>query len=144
MPSRDDIDPLDIGWALSRIFLVDYDPTTGLVYRLAGGEVAGVFGRGNLKGLRPHDFLPPDRADAIEAAFLRVLEGPAVMVMRGMVYLRASRLPMGERVFLPLADRDSDRANGVLGMTVIYADPPGSPAEVMHAEPNYIPVSSIP
>jgi len=144
MPSRDDIDPLDIGWALSRIFLVDYDPATGLVYRLAGGDVAGVFGHGNLKGLQPRDFLPPDRAGTIEAAMLRVVEEPAVMVMRGMVYLRADRLPMGERDFLPLADRNSDSANGVLCMKVVHAEPPGTPSEVKHAEPNFIPVASIP
>lgn len=144
MPSRDDIDPLEIGWALSRIFLVDYTPASGFVYRLAGSEVAGVFGHGNLKGLQPSDFLPSDRAAVIEAALLRVVEEPALMVMRGMVYLRADRLPMGERIFLPLADRNSDRANGVLGMTIVHAEPPGTPTQVMHAEPNFIPVSSIP
>ena len=53
MPTRGDIDPLDIGWALSRIFLVDYIPAEGLVYRLAGADIASVFGRGNLKGLQP-------------------------------------------------------------------------------------------
>jgi hypothetical protein len=144
MPSRIDIDPLDIGWALSRIFLVDYDPDKGLVYRLAGGDVAGMFGHGNLKGLRPRDFLPPDRAGVIEAAFLRVIEEPAVMVMRGMIYLRAGRLPIGERVFLPLADHEGGGANGILGMTVVQIERPGTPSEVAHAEPNFIPVSAIP
>jgi hypothetical protein len=144
MPSRGDIDPLDIGWALSRIFLVDYTAAEGLVYRLAGADIASVFGRGNLKGLQPRDFLPPDRADAIEAAFMRVIEEPAVMVMRGMVYLRADRLPMGERIFLPLANRDKDAANGVLGMTVVHSETTGVPTVAAHAMPNFIPVDDIP
>lgn len=144
MPSRGDIDPLDIGWALNRVFLVDYIPAKGLVYRLAGADIASVFGRGNLKGLQPRDFLPPDRADVIEAAFMRVLEEPAVMVMRGMVYLRADRLPMGERIFMPLADRDGDTATGVLGMTVVHSEAVGEPTGRAHAEPNFIPVDCIP
>ena len=143
MPSRGDIDPLEIGWALSRIFLVDYDPEKGLVYRLAGANVAGMFGHGNLKGLRPRDFLPPDRAGIIEAAFMRVLEEPAIMVMRGMIYLRVDRLPMGERIFLPLADSETGAANGILGMTVIHAEPMGCPREVIHAEPKFFSVRQV-
>lgn len=143
MPSRGDIDPLEIGWALPYIFLVDYDPTRGITYRLAGGHVAGIFGHGNLKGLQPRDFLPPDRADVIEAAFRRVIEEPAVMVMRGMVYLRVDRLPMGERIFLPLADAESGAGNGALGMTVVRDERFGNPAEVTEAEPVFVPVTSI-
>lgn len=48
MPAKGDIDPLDIGWALSRIYLMDYRPGEGFTYRLAGNEVSSVFGHSNL------------------------------------------------------------------------------------------------
>jgi hypothetical protein len=66
------------------------------------------------------------------------------MVMRGMVYLRADRLPMGERIFLPLANRDRDAANGVLGMTVVHSEAVGGATGRAHAEPKFIPVDKIP
>jgi hypothetical protein len=144
MPARSDIDPLDIVWALSRIFLLDYDPAGGLVYRLAGGEIAGMFGRGNLKGLRPRDFLPPDRAATVEKIFMRVIEDRCVMHMRGLIYLRADRLPLGERLFLPLADGGADTVTGVLGMTVVHSEIADMPVAVLHADPQYLPVSDIP
>jgi len=144
MPARRDIDPLEIGWALSRIFLLDYDPDGGLVYRLAGDDIAGVFGHGNLKGLRLRDFLLPAQAETVERMFMRVIEDRCVMGMQGMVYLRAGRLPMGERLFLPLADGETDAVNGVLGMTVVESEPVGSPAGATLPSPKYIPVSDIP
>ncbi|MGF1593372.1 MAG: PAS domain-containing protein [Kiloniellaceae bacterium] len=144
MPTRTDIDPTKIDWALSRIFLLDYDPVGGLVYRLAGDEIAGLFGRGNLKGLRLGDILPSERVDTVEAIFLRVIEKRCIMGMRGMIYLRADRLPIGERLFLPLADGNSGAVNGVLGMTVVHSEILCVPAEVIHAEPRYIPVADIP
>jgi hypothetical protein len=144
MPARRDIDPLEIGWALSRIFLLDYDPDRGLVYRLAGDNIAGVFGHGNLKGLRLRDFLPPGQAETIEPMFMRVIEDRCVMGMKGMVYLRAGRLPLGERLFLPLADGETGVVNGVLGMTVVQSEPADSPAGAALASPKYIPVSEIP
>src|SRR3546814_15597530 len=33
MPSRKDIDPTEIPWALGRVFLVDYSPQEGVRYR---------------------------------------------------------------------------------------------------------------
>jgi len=144
MPARSDIDPLEIGWALSRIFIVDYDPAKGLIYRLAGGEVAGVFGRGNLKGLGPRDFLPPDRAAPVERMFMRVIEDCCAMWMRGLIYLRADRLPLGERLFLPLSNGESERATSVLGMTVIDSLGFGFADDFREADPNYFRVTTIP
>jgi len=144
MPSRRDIDPLEIAWALSRIFIVDYDPARGPVYRLAGDDIAGVFGHGNLKGLRPRDFLPPDRAKIVEGLFMRVIEDCCAVWMRGLVYLRADRLPLGERLFLPLADGATGRADGVLGMTVVHSFSAGIPGDLSQAEPRYFRAATIP
>src|SRR3546814_18771531 len=60
MPSRKDIDPTEIPWALGRVFLVDYSPQDGFRYRLAGAALASAFGRANMAGLRVRDLLTPD------------------------------------------------------------------------------------
>jgi hypothetical protein len=144
MPAKRDLDPLDIGWALSRIFLVDYAPADGFVYRLAGSEIAGVFGRGNLKGLRPRDFLPPARAAIVEALFRRAVEERCVLWMRGMIYLRADRTPLGERLILPLCDGGhEDPVTGVLGMTVVERDAPAGLAAVEEAAEIFVPVDGL-
>ncbi len=143
MPSKEDIDPLDIGWALSRIYLLDYKPGEGFTYRLAGDAVAGVFGRANLKGLRPRDFLPPERAAPVEELFRRVVEDRSIMWMKGLIYLPADRTPTGERLFLPLGDKTGDRVTGVLGMTVVHAVAPLEPVGMEYAKDYYIPVDGL-
>ena len=70
MPSKDDIDPVEIAWALNRIFLMDYSPDDGFRYRLAGGEIAKVFGHANLKGLALRDILPPEAAERVETRWI--------------------------------------------------------------------------
>lgn len=144
MPAKSDIDPLDIGWALSRIYLVDIDPQQGFVYRLAGNDIAGVFGRTNLKGLRPRDFLPPERARLVERLFQRVVDERCIMWMKGMIYLRADRTPIGERLFLPLGDAIGERATGVFGMTVIHSADIGSGDAEDFANETFISVDDLP
>ncbi len=118
MPARQDIDPLEIGWALSRIFLMDYTPEQGFVYRLAGAEISKVFERSNLKGLTLRDVVKPGRWPLIEGAWRKVVEGPSVVCMTGMVYYGVDRTSAGERLLLPLADEADGPVTGVLGMTV--------------------------
>ncbi len=144
LPAVGDIDPLDIAWALSRIYLVDYSPEEGFVYRLAGNDVAGVFGRANLKGLRPRDFLPPERAKPVEQRFRRVVDDRCLMWMKGMIYLRANRTPMGERLFLPLGDAAGATVVGVLGMTVIQSADAGNGADMDTASERFIPIDDLP
>ncbi|MEO3430386.1 PAS domain-containing protein [Pelagibius sp. CAU 1746] len=144
MPSKNDIDPLDIGWALSRIYLLDYTPAAGFVYCLAGVEVAGVFGRANLKGLKPRDFLPPDRAVMVEGLFRRVVEERCVMWMKGLIYLRADRVPTGERLFLPLGDDAGNEVTGILGMTVVHSVAPEGPIGMSYPKDHFVPVDDLP
>lgn len=143
LPAAGDIDPLDIGWALSRIYLVDYSPEQGFVYRLAGNDIAGVFGRTNLKGLRPRDFLPPERAGAVEQRFQRIVDERCIMWMKGMIYLPADRVPLGERLFLPLSDAAGESVVGVLGMTVIQSAGAKTGAEADHASERFIPIDDL-
>ena len=143
MPAMPDIDPLDIPWALSRIYLVDCTAEGDCVYRLAGNDIASVFGRANLKGLRPRDFLPAERAAPVEQLFRKVVDEGCIMWMQGLIYLRADRTPLGERLFLPLSDTGGDRATGVLGMTVVHSATygPGDPLNL--ARDIYLPVSDL-
>ncbi len=144
MPSKNDIDPIDIGWALSRIFLLDYSPEDGFRYRLAGDEIARVFGRSNLKGLHLGDVLPAGRSDFVHQMWLPLIEGRCIMCMKGMVYLGADQTPIGERLVLPLADGESDEVTGLLGMTVCKWIAGDVPEEIKLARRETIPVAAIP
>ena len=118
MPAKADIDPVEIPWALNRIFLLDYDPEDGFRYRLAGEEIAKVFGHANLKGLRLDDILSAEGADKVEARWMPMVEGPCVLSMTGMVYFAAKSLAVGERLLMPLADEAGGPVTGAFGMTV--------------------------
>ena len=144
MPSRDDIDPTEIAWALSRLFLVDYSPEDGFRYRLAGAEIAGVFGRSNMKGLRLRDFLPPEQAHFVEERWLPLVRERCVVVMTGMVYLGAKRTPIGERLLLPLADEADGPVTGLLGMTVCEWVAGKVPREAKLSQVEYLPIADIP
>jgi hypothetical protein len=144
MPSKSDIDPLDIGWALSRIYLMDYRPEEGFTYRLAGTEVSSVFGHSNLKGMNLRDVVNPERRDLIETAWLRVVEERSIICMSGMVYYGVDRISVGERLLLPLADEAEGPITGVLGMTVAEWLAGEVPEKVKQAHVKAVPVSDIP
>ncbi len=144
MPSKGDIDPLDIGWALSRIYLMDYRPEEGFTYRLAGTEVASVFGHSNLKGMNLRDVVNPERRTLIETAWLRVVEERCIICMSGMVYYGVDRVSVGERLLLPLADEAAGPITGVLGMTIAEWVVGEVPEEMKLAQVKAIPVDTIP
>lgn len=144
LPSRADIDPTEIAWALSRILLVDYCPEDGFRYRLAGEEIAAAFGRRSMKGLAFGDFLPPERARYVEQRWQPLVHDRCVVVMSGMVYLAAERAPIGQRLLLPLADVAEGPVTAVLGMTVCEWVAGSVAREVQRAEVEYIPVADIP
>ncbi|WP_340119620.1 PAS domain-containing protein [Pelagibius sp. 7325] len=144
MPAKDDIDPIEIPWSLTRIFLMDYDPATGFRYRLAGSEISDVFGRGNLKGLTFADILPPQGAEVVAERWRPMIEQPAAISMKGLVYLAADRTPVGERVLLPLADSADGPVTGVLGMTVCEWVAGLAPGEVKQSPLKILPVAEIP
>jgi hypothetical protein len=143
MPAKCDVDPLDIGWALSRIYLMDYSPDRGFIYRLAGTEVSSVFGHSNLKGLSLRDVVSPERLPLVESAWMRVVEERSIVCMSGMVYYGVDRTSMGERLLLPLADEADGPVTGILGMTVARWVT-GEPSEEMRqAQITAIPVRDI-
>ena len=144
MPARRDIDPLELGWALSRIALLDYEPEVGFRYRLAGETIATVFGRANLKGLLFHEIMAPDAARLVESRWMPMVERQAIICMKGMIYLASDRTPVGERLMMPLTDNASGEVTGVLVMTVCEWLSGEAPQEVKSAQINYIPVAEIP
>ncbi|MEO3430387.1 PAS domain-containing protein [Pelagibius sp. CAU 1746] len=144
MPSKNDIDPLDIGWALSRVFLMDYRPAEGFTYRLAGTEVSSVFGHSNLKGLNLRDVVKPERLALIESAWTRVAEDQSVVCMSGMVYHGVDRTSIGERLLLPLADEAGGPVTGLLGMTVANWVTGEVTEEMRAIDVKAIPVEEIP
>lgn len=144
MPSRKDIDPTEIPWALSRIFLVDYSPEDGFRYRLAGAEIATAFGRGNMKGLKFTDFFSPERARYVEQRWMPIVSDRSLAVMTGMIYLAAERTPVGERLLLPLAEAADEPVTGVLGMAVCEWVTGTLPREVRLSQIEYLQVADIP
>ena len=144
LPAKSDIDPLEISWALSRIYLVDHSPEDGFVYCLAGNDIAGIFGRANLKGLRPRDFLPKERAEPVERLFQQVVDERCIMWMKGLIYFRADRTPIGERLVLPLGDAASETVTGVLGMTVIHSVAVGTIQPEDYASERFFPIDNLP
>jgi len=144
MPAMGDIDPIDIGWALSRIFLMDYEPEDGFRYRLAGGEVSKVYKRGNLKGLNLKDILQPERAEEVEQRWLPLVQEPSAICMRGPIYFASGRSALGERLLLPLAEQAEGPVTGVLGMTVCDQFAGEFPNELALARCRYLPVADIP
>ena len=117
MPARQDIDPLDIPWALSRMTLMDYDSESGFRYRLAGEEFSRTFGYTNLKGRTLRDILPRKSVKLVEERWKPLVEDQCVVCMKGMVFLAAERTPIGERLLMPLSDSEDGRVTGQLGVT---------------------------
>lgn len=144
MPSRKDIDPIEIPWALSRIFLVDYDLADGFHYRLAGAEVAAAFGRGNMKGLRFSDFFSPERVRSVEQRWMPLVTHRSIAVMTGMIYLAADRSCVGERLLMPLAETPDGPVTGILGMAECELIAGALPREVQLSQVEYLPVTEIP
>lgn len=116
MPARRDIDPLEIPWALPKIFLIDFELPDIFRYRLAGEEISDVFGR-NLKGCTLQDILSPEGCERVTERWMSLVETRSIIAMKGLVYLPADRIPLGERILLPLAEVADGPVTGLIGMT---------------------------
>jgi hypothetical protein len=149
VPSRADIDPIDIPWALPHFFLIDYDRDTGTYrYRIAGGDVETIFqsatGSHSMRGVALRDMLKPDAAALVEKRWQPLADRGDIVYMSGMVYLPAERIPKGERVLLPLSDRDDFQTTGLIGMTKCTWLPFSGTAPEVSLNVHYIPLGEIP
>ncbi len=113
LPAYTDIDPVDIPWALSRVYIVQALADGDFVYRLAGEEIAQRYGR-CLKGARIEDLFVGPAARAIRERWRQVVDGPAA-------YFSASEHPtkgdvlVGRRLILPLS-ADGRTADHLIGL----------------------------
>ena len=122
MPTRADIDPLDIVWALPSIYLVDYERASGTYrYRLAGSEIEAVYrhalGSRSMRGATLLDFLDSDKANLVERRWNGLVARGDIIYMRGLIYHAADRILTGERLLLPLAEHGESLPTGLLGIT---------------------------
>jgi hypothetical protein len=129
MPSRGDIDPLDIPWALPHLFLIDCIADAGrgadggrwrYRYRLAGEEIEGVlrrgtFGRHSLRGVWLDEFVGPQHIGAVMARWRPLPEDGCIVYMQGMVYRTAECFARGGRLMLPLAEQPGGPVTGLIG-----------------------------
>jgi len=123
MPSRTDIDPVEIPWALSRIFIADYQAETGdYRYRVAGEEIEEVFrrftGSISMRGITLRQAIPAASVDLVHRRWSPVVTQGHIVYTRGLVYLAAERVPVGARILLPLSERQDSTVTGLIGFTV--------------------------
>jgi len=128
MPARTDIDPIDIPWALSRLFLVDCltDAGTGADggrwryrYRLAGEEIEtvfrGILGRHSVRHAWLDEMLSPDKLVTVMQRWRPLPESGHIIYMHGMIYRMADSFAWGGRLMLPLADSPGGPVTGFVG-----------------------------
>lgn len=114
MPSRGEIDPVEIPWALSWIWLCDYLPADRRFrFRLAGEQVNDFWGS-NIGGRYLDEIVPEDQASAADAFLHSATDGPAIVHDRGQILLEDEVFATGERIVLPLSE-DGREVTGLLG-----------------------------
>lgn len=113
LPSRRDIDPVDIPQLLPCLILVDVLPgrPVGFRFRLSGTRIAAV--EGEHRGKTLEQLIPPQRLPGIARQY--------VDAWRGMLYLRDSTLQWQDRphvdytvLLLPLAE-DGETVDTLIG-----------------------------
>ncbi len=116
MPSITDIDPIDIPWALSRIWICDYLPESGRFrYRVAGEEINTHWGY-NISGKYLDQLMPAEPLEPVTTKLRDVVDGPAIAHVIGQAYLDEEIFTKHERIILPLSD-DGQTVSSVLGAT---------------------------
>lgn len=114
MPSFDDIDPIDIPWALRNLYVLRVLPDGDFAYRLAGEALAERYG-GTLKGKRISDLYVKSSATVIRGRWQRVVEEPAGCYTDTEHPLGTDKLLAAQRITLPLG-ADGRTADHVIGI----------------------------
>ena len=116
MPAFADIDPIDIPWALSRIYVLRAVPDRDFVYRLAGEDISARYGQ-PLKGKRITDLFSVDSAAATLKRWRRAAEGPSGYYSHTQHTSIRGTAVTARRVLLPLGE-DRTTADHLLGFTM--------------------------
>ena len=142
MPSRQDIDPVQLGPVLPIIWVSVYEPQSNTFrYRLAGENVNEIFGL-SVAGHLLSDFLDADRFKVTNETFLRILSEQAALLARGPIYRCTDRIAMGERLALPLSS-DGETADGLIGATERDTMVDFGKASMSQQQVSYIPIDEL-
>jgi hypothetical protein len=117
MPSRAELDPVDIPRLLRHVFLIDVPPASGaLRYRVFGTALAEMFRR-DLTGLEVGAGSQPEHLPGIVARYARILEDSVPFFHRDRMRECANDFTSVERIILPLS-HDGARVDQLIGMTI--------------------------
>ena len=123
LPTRDEIEPLAFVRTLPLVWLSQYDPRAETFrFCLAGEEVRANLGV-PLRGRSLEAVFPSARLPHIRAVYSRVVATPAAYHRQGRIYSSMGRVGTGERLMLPLTDRQGQAAC-VLGVTAYVLNVP--------------------
>lgn len=127
MPSFGEIDPIDIPWALSRLYIVRVvDGGADYVYRLVGETIKERHGM-SLTGRRPRDLFPAETTRHILERWHRIVNEPAVCYTETEHPTNAGWRMRARRVQLPLGPVGGPPDN-LFNMT-IFEEPQLLPGE---------------
>lgn len=133
MPTFEEIDPIEIPWALSRLYLVRAsDDGEDFTYRLVGETIKDRH-RTALVGKRPGDLFAAPLADRIVANWRNLIREPAACYTLTEHPTKSGALMRAQRVMLPLGPAEGI-ADHILGMTV-FETPLGATGAIDWAGP---------
>ena len=114
VPNFEDLDPVDMPWALQTIFVVERLPNLNLTYRLVGGQMSDRLG-GQLIGKTATEVFEPEYAGHVNARWLRVLDEPALCYAVTRHLTREGHILQARRFLAPArsASGEIDRVIGV-------------------------------
>lgn len=116
-PARRDLMPETIPSVLADIWLMDYEAEgRRLRYRLVGENILARYDF-PLVGKYIDEILAPEARDRVVGYFRACVQKPAVSIVLGRLYHEWDRPGYGERLLLPLLDRDGT-PEGLIGITV--------------------------
>jgi len=116
-PERRDLKPEAMAGLLPDIWLMDYEAESGrLRYRLAGENIRARYDF-FLVGKYLDEILSPSAKDYVLRYFMACVEKPAICLAIGRLYHEWEKPGYGERVLLPLIDREG-QAEGLFGITI--------------------------
>lgn len=116
MPRYADIDPIDIPWALSHVYVVEASPDGEFIYRLAGEAIAERYKR-PLKGVRISELFTAESSAEVLDRWRRVVSEPTAYYSYTQHTSNRGVAVRARRVILPLGD-DHHTADHLIGFTV--------------------------
>lgn len=108
MPSFQQLDPINISYALEIVWIVDVEnEPRDFRYRLIGEHIRTAYAE-NIVGKTLRDIIDPDIEERVYGYYNRVVDEPAVVHIVGRVYAEDRQPARGERIILPLSDGEGD------------------------------------